>query len=251
MKFNELAWAGFCFYYRSAGDKRYSVIMNDRDFLSQIKSRPESLRLNEFEEKAILGYINIQNYDLLLGHKLTEKILVKLTSLKKEISYLQDSTLAESNLEDKEVIIAINRIYSELQVNGLWITGASKIAHLLNDKLLPPISLDIMRNFGVQYKADITPWLKRLQWDIQEAINDFNDMALEGAPSQYLSEKLGYSLCKRGYEKSIAKFADEYYWLVYGDRLAIPPKWDPSLIMKDRLSEDGQTVDTPHQEVSR
>ena len=25
MKFNELAWAGFCFYYRSAGDKRYSI----------------------------------------------------------------------------------------------------------------------------------------------------------------------------------------------------------------------------------
>ena len=227
MKFNELAWAGFCFYYRSAGDKRYSIIMNDREFLSQIRSRPESLRLNEFEEKAILGYINIQNYDLLLGHKLTESILIQLNNLKKEISFLQDLSLAECDLEDKDVANAINRIYSELQVNGLWMTGASKIAHLLNDRLLPPISLDIARHFGIQYKTDITPWLKRMQWDIQEAIDDFNNHELKGAPSQYLSENLGYSVCGCGYEKSLAKFADEYYWLCYGEGMPVPPRWIP------------------------
>ncbi len=87
MNFNELAWAGFCFYYRSGVDKRYSSIMSDCYFLSQIRNHPESIRLNEFEEKAILGYINIQNYDLLVGHKLTENISLKLTSLKKELSF--------------------------------------------------------------------------------------------------------------------------------------------------------------------
>ena len=126
-----------------------------------------------------------------------------------------------------------------------------KIAHLLNDKLLPPISLDIVRNFGIQHKVDVTPWLKRMQWDIQEATNDFNDMALEGTPSQYLSEKLGYSLCERGYEKSLAKFADEYYWLIYRDGLSIPPKWSPYSITEDRLPEDRQAVDTQHQEVNQ
>ena len=251
MNFNELAWAGFCFYYRSGGDKRYSSIMSDCYFLSQIRNHPESIRLNEFEEKAILGYINIQNYDLLVGHKLTENISIKLISLKKELSFLQDLSLAECDLEDKEVISAINQIYSELQVDGLWITGASKIAHLLNEKLLPPISLDIARHFGIQHKGDITPWLKRIQWDIQEAIEDFNKMALEGTPSQYLSEKLGYSIGASGYEKSLAKFADEYYWLTYGDKLLIPPKWNPSLIIKDGLPEDRQVVNTSHQEVSQ
>jgi hypothetical protein len=226
MRFNELAWAGFCFYYRSGGDKRYSAIMSDREFLSQIRNHPERIRLNEFEEKAILGYINIQNFDLLLKHKLTENILTKLTSLKREISFLQDLSLAECNLEEEELVDAVNRIYSELQVDGLWITGASKIAHLLNDRLLPPISLDIARHFEINYRADITPWLKRMQWDIQEAVDDFNQQAYEGTPSRYLSEKLGYQIC--GYDKSLVKFADEYYWLVYGDRLPIPPKWVPA-----------------------
>lgn len=226
VRFNEIAWAGFCFYYRSAGDKRYSAIMSDCQFLSQIRANPERISLSEFEEKAILGYINIQNYDLLLGHKLTENILIKLTSLKKEISFLQDLSLIECDLKDKEVVDAINRIYFELQVDGMWITGASKIAHLLNDKLLPPISLNISMHFDI-HKGDLTPWLKRMQWDIQEAIEDFNKMSLEGTPSQYLSENMGYSTCDCGYEKSLVKFTDEYYWLIYGDGLPIPPKWIP------------------------
>ena len=237
MKFNELAWAGFCFYYRSGGDKRYSMIVSNHQFISEIRNNPERIRLNEFEEKAVLGYINIQNYDLLLGHKLTENILIKLVSLKKEISSLQDLQLAECDLANKEIVHAINRIYSELQVDGLWITGASKIAHLLNEKLLPPISLDIVRHFGIEYKSDITPWLKRMQWEIQEVIEDFKNQALEGTPSQFLSQNLGFSTCGCGYEKSLVKFADEYYWLCYGDGLPIPPKWIPDLVTEKLLKK--------------
>lgn len=229
MRFNEIAWAGFCFYYRSAGDKRYSAIISDCQFLSQIRDHPEKISLSEFEEKAILGYINIQNYDLLFEHKLTENILIKLTCLKKEISFLQDLSLAKCDLKDKEVVDTINRIYSELLVNGLWITGASKIAHLLNDRLLPPISLNIAMHFDI-HKGDITPLLKRMQWDIQEATEDFNKMSLEGTPSQFLSDNLGYSGCGSGYEKSLVKFADEYYWLIYGDGLPVPPKWIPDTV---------------------
>ena len=230
MRFSELAWAGFCFYYRSAGDKRYSAIMSDCKFLSQIRDHPERIQLNKFEEKAILGYINIQNFDLLIKHKLTENILIKLTSLKGEISFLQDLSLTECNLEDKELVDAINRVYFELQVDGLWITGASKIAHLLNNKLLPPISLDIARYLDINYKVNITPLLKKMQWDIQEAIDDFNKNINEGTASRYLSEKLGYLAC--GYDKSLVKFADEYYWLIYVDRLAIPPKWIPNVVLE-------------------
>ncbi len=244
MKFNEIAWAGFCFYYRSFGDKRYSAIMSDCQFLSQIRANPEKISLSEFEEKAVLGYINIQNYDLLLGHKLTENILIKLTSLKKEISFLQDLSLIECNLKDEEVVDAINRIYFELQIDGMWITGASKIAHLLNDKLLPPISLNIAMHFDI-HKGDITPWLKRMQWDIQEAIEDFNSQALEGTASQFLSDNLGYSGYGCGYEKSLAKFADEYYWLCYGDGLLIPPKWIPDAAT-ERLSIKKQKVNPAH-----
>jgi len=230
MKFNTLAWSAVCFYYRSAGDKKYSAVMSDHKFIEQLRHTPEEVSLKEFEEKAILGLINIQNYDLLIGHKLTENILTKIIHLQDDLSTLRDLSLIECNL-DQRVVKGINRIYTELCVKGLWITGASKIAHLLNDGLFPPISIDVVRHFDIQYKTDIAPWLQRIQLDIQEATDDFYKQGLEGTPNRLLSDKLGYT--KLGYEKSLAKFADEYYWLIYGDDLPIPPKWIPDLLWKD------------------
>jgi hypothetical protein len=225
MRFRELAWAGLCFYYRLSGDKRYSAIMCDHKFLERLRNTPEEVPLKEFEEKAVLGYINIQNYDLLLGHKLTENILAKIIDLKKDVHVLQNLSLTGCDFDDQETVSRISRIYSELHTDGLWLTGASKIAHLLNDKLLPPISLNISKNFGIEYQVDITQWLRRMQWDIQEAAFDFENLALEGTPGRFLSDKLGYLKC--GYEKSLAKFIDEYYWLYYGEGLPVPPKWIP------------------------
>ena len=227
MKFNELAWASVCFYYRSAGDKRYSVIMRDHEFLAKIRYNPQDVSLKEFEEKAILGFIDIQNYDLLVEHKLTENILTKIKNLQDELSMLQGLSLINCNFDEQRVVEGIDRIYSELCVNGLWITGASKIAHLLNDKLLPPVSREIAKHFSIQYQTGFTPWLRRMQWDVQEATDDFYKQGLEETPSQFLSDKLGYIAL--GYEKSLAKFADEYYWLCYSDNLPIPPRWIPQL----------------------
>jgi hypothetical protein len=227
MTFSELAWAGLCFYYRLAGDNRYSAVMSDRKFIERLRCAPEELTPKEFEEKAILGFINIQNYDLLIGHKLAENVLTKIIHLRDEVSMLRDLSLVESDLDDQIVVKGINRIYSELNVDGLWITGISKIAHLLNDRLLPPISLDIAQHFDIQCQTDVTPWLRRMQYDIQEATDDFHNQIFEGAPSQFLSDKLGYLM--RGYEKSLIKFADEYYWLCYSDGLSIPPKWIPPI----------------------
>jgi len=226
MKFNTLAWTALCFYYRSAGEKRYVSVMSDRKFLEHLRTAPEEVSLKELEEKAIIGFINIQNYDLLIGHKLTENILNQIIGLREELSQLRNTSLLECNLNDRSVVKAINRVYSELHVDGLWVTGASKIAHLLNDNLFPPISLDIARHFGIQYHTDITPWLQRMQWDIQEANDDFYKMGLEGSPSHFLSCKLEYSVV--GCEKSLVKFADEYFWLCYGDGLTVPPKWIPT-----------------------
>jgi len=225
MRFNELAWAGLCFYYRSVGDRRYSAIMSDHEFLTKLRYNPEELSMKEFEEKAILGFINIQNYDLLIEHKLTESILTKIIQLRDEISMLRDLSLIECNLDDQKLVKGINCICSELYVDGLWATGASKIAHLLNDRLLPPISLDIARHFGIQYRKDVTPWLLRMQCDIQEATDDFHTQKFEGAPEKFLSDRLRYTAL--GYEKALVKFADEYYWLCYDDKLPIPPYWVP------------------------
>jgi len=228
MNFNTLAWSALCFYYRSAGEKSYSAVMSDHKFLERLRSNPKEVSPREFEEKAVLGLINIQNYDLLIGHKLTENILAKIINLQDELSMLRDLSLIECNLDDERVVEGIKRIYSELHIDGLWITGASKIAHLLNDKLLPTISINIARYFGFQRKTDVMPWLRRMQLDIREASDDFSNQGLKGTPGKYLSYKVGY--IKYGYEKSLTKFADEYYWLRYIDELPVPPIWTPNNI---------------------
>jgi len=53
MKFNELAWGAVCFYYRSAGDSKYSRIMREAEFLSRLRMAPAEINAAEFEQKVV------------------------------------------------------------------------------------------------------------------------------------------------------------------------------------------------------
>ena len=226
MKFNDLAWGAVGFYYRSAGDKRYSDIMRDSEFLTRLRYQPLDVSPKEFEIKAILGFIKLESYDLLVSHQLAQNIINKIVELQPELSHLMRVSMLECNLNDRDIAEAISRIYNELQAYGLWITGASKIAHILNNHLFPVISPALTHHFNVtEDSASIRHWLLKTQNDIQEASDDFQREGLPGAPEVYLSERLGYAT--EGYQKSLVKFADEYYWLRYADGLVVPPRWLP------------------------
>ena len=227
MKFNDLAWAAVCFYYRSAGDRRYCAIMKDSDFLSRLRCMPQALSVKEFEEKAIDGFINMENYDLLVSHQLAEKILKKIIDLQLETFAMMGTSLLECNLNDRQIIEAITLTYTELRAYGLWITGASKIAHLLNDKLFVPLNLNISNHFNLlEGSTDLINWLRIMQHNARRVTKDFHDRGFSGTPEKYLSEKLGYM--RHGCHKSLVKYLDEYYWLCLADRLPIPPPWIPS-----------------------
>ena len=226
MRFNQLAWAGLLFYYKSAGDKRYSSVMRDSAFVQRLRTAPAEVSTKEFEEKAILGLINLEHYDLLLGRGLAEQLLSRMVELSDLTAALSGLTLADCDLEDSDTMLAINRLFDELFVEGLWITGVSKLAHLLNEKLFPPLNPDIAQRFGIMSPAsDLKPWLKSIQQELLEALDDFRGQRLEGEPDTYLSQKLGYS--SEGYTKPLVKFADEYYWLKHIDGLRLPPAWVP------------------------
>ena len=229
MNFNELSWAAVCFYYRSAGDKKYARTMRDAQFISKLRQTPSEVSPKEFEEKVLLDHVNIQNYDLLIGHRLAESVLAKIVELQPEISSLQDITLLDCDLADKDVTEKIKRIYASLySVPGLWLTGVSKIAHLLNDKLLAMLNLDISDYFGLlEDHTNLVAWLKLVQQNAQEVTRDFQEQGLSGLPEKFLSQRLGYT--DDGYEKSLVKFLDEYFWLRIGNGLPIPPRWVPPL----------------------
>ena len=233
MNFNQLSWGAVCFYYRSIGDSRYGKIMMDTTFISGLRETPFNVSLTEFEEKVLLDHVSIENYDLLVGHRLAESVLAKIIELEPEISSLQNITLLDCDLSDNDVVEKISNIYAGLySVQGLWVTGVSKIAHLLNDKLFVLLNLDISNHFGLlEGDTSLVHWLRVTQQNAQEVTKDFHEQGFSGSPEKYLSDKLGYT--SFGFEKSLVKFLDEFFWLRFGDNLPIPPKWIPHQVIEE------------------
>ncbi len=228
VNFNDLAWAAVCFYYRSTADRKYCQIMGDITFIEKLRQMPFEITPSEFEQKALLDHVNISSYDLLVGHKLAEVLLEKITGLQPDLSALQDMSLLSCDLSDNDTTDRIKRIYTILSsVPGVWITGVSKIAHLLNSRLLVMLNLDISNHFGLlEGSTGLVDWFKIMQNHARQITQDFHDQGFSGTPEEFISEKLGYT--RLGCHKSLVKFLDEYYWLRFADNLPIPPLWTPS-----------------------
>ena len=233
MKFSELSWGAVCFYYRSAGDSKYSGIMSDAKFLSKLRTAPAEVNASEFEQKVILDYVNVENYDLLAGNRLARSILAKIVELHPETSSLQNVALLDCDLLDSKLLDKINMIYVELSsVYGLWLTGVSKIAHVLNDKLFTLANLKISEHFEIPEEGNsLVQWMKVTQRNAKEVTLDFHEQGLTGLPDQFLSDKLGYA--DHGYHKSLIKYIDEYFWLRFGENLPVPPRWIPAFIKEN------------------
>jgi hypothetical protein len=228
MNFNSIAWAAVCFYYRSVGDEKYGRIMADAAFLKRLRELPDTVDVKEFEEKVILDHVRIDNYDLLVHRGLAGQVLGRIVDLQSPLSSLIKVDIRECDLDDEATAAGINEVYTSLSsVRGLWETGVSKIMHVLNDRLFAMLSPDIAASLGlVENEARLLEWLKFVQQTARGVSNDFRQGGFSGSPEAFLSEKLGYS--GAGYQKSIVKFLDEYFWLRHGDGLPIPPKWIPS-----------------------
>jgi len=195
MNFNQLSWGALCFYYRSAGDHKYGKIMKNSSFLSRLRETPADIGVAEFEEKVILGHVNIENYDLLIGHNLAGSVLAKIIKLQPEISSLQNISLLDFDFSDSDMVENIKSLYSGLySVRGLWLTGVSKISHLLNDRLLVLLNLDISNHFNLlEENTSLIQWLKITQKNAQEVTEDFHRQGYPGSPEEFLSDKLGYT----------------------------------------------------------
>jgi hypothetical protein len=228
VNFSDIAWAAVCFYYRSVADRRYCKTLSDTSFIEKLRQTPNAIAASEFEQKVLLDYVNISNYDVLIEHKLAERLLEIIIELQPEISALQGLTLLNCNLSDHTIADRIDRIYVALySVPGLWVTGVSKIAHLLNDKLLVLLNLDISNHFRLpDGSIAIITWVKSIQDNAKQVTKDFQERGYQGTPEEFISEKLGYT--KQGCHKSMVKYLDEYYWLRFSDNLLIPPPWTPT-----------------------
>ena len=227
VNFNDIAWAALCFYYRSIADRKYCRIMGDTPFIEKLRQTPLEITASEFEQKVLLDYVSISNYDLLIEHKLAERLLENIVGLQPDVSALAGLTLLDCDLSDSDIADRIEKIYGALySVPGLWVTGVSKIAHLLNDRLLVLLNLDISAHFRLlDGSTGLITWIKILQDSARQVTRDFQDRGYPGTPEEFISEKLGYT--RHGCHKSLVKYLDEYYWLRFADSLPIPPPWTP------------------------
>jgi hypothetical protein len=228
VNFNDIAWAAVCFYYRSIADRKYCKILGDTPFIEKLRQTPHDVTASEFEQKVLLDYVRIINYDVLIEHKLAERLLEKIVGLQADISALQGLTLLDCDLSDSAIADRIEKIYAALySIPGLWVTGVSKIAHLLNDKLLVLLNMDISDQFRLlDDSTAVINWIRFLHDSARQVTRDFEDRGYQGTPEEFISEKLGYT--RHGCHKSLVKYLDEYYWLRFADSLPIPPPWIPT-----------------------
>jgi hypothetical protein len=227
MKFYDLSWAALCFQYRSAGDKEYCETIQDSDFLTKLRSDPYAISAKEFENKVISKYIEFAHIDQHEKCSIALQLLIKIVILQPEITALQHYDVLNCDLNDSEIRGNILKIYSTIsKVENLWITGTSKILHLINNRLFSPLNIDILNklNIGISDHV-IIDWMELLQSEAREVDEDFRAQGLDGSVGDYLSDKLGYT--KLDCQKSLAKFIDEYYWLTVWDKMPVPPIWIP------------------------
>jgi len=226
VKFSDLAWAALLHYYKSSGGREYVKLFADTEFISKLRQTPWDVPYEEFETKVLSGFVNSIGLRLPVGTR-GGNILARIIKLRYCISYLQDVHLLDCDLSNKGVLKNIRQIYNELNsVDGFWVTGISKTAHVLNDSLFVVLDLRTLKYFGLRGRADdYIKWLGIAQQHAQEVTQDFHTLGFSGSPEEFLSNKLGHYGCV----KSLARFIDEYFWLTTSENLAIPPNWIPPL----------------------
>lgn len=228
VKFSDLGWAALLHYYQSNKDRRYVRLFGDGEFISKLRETPWDVSYPEFEAKVISSFVNSLGLRLPVGTR-GGNVLAEIIRLRSCTSRLKGVSLLDCDLSDKSLLENIKEIYQGLgSIDGLWVTGITKIAHALNDSLFVILDLRIAENFSLRDEADdYIEWLVLTQQHALQVTSDFEAQGLSGSPEAFLSEKLGYS--SYGCQKSLARFIDEYFWLTAGENLPIPPKWLPPL----------------------
>jgi len=228
VKFSDLGWAALLHYYQSGKDRKYVKLFGDTAFIAKLRKTPWNVSYEEFEAKVISGFINSLGLRLPVGTR-GGNILAEIIRLRRCTSRLRGVSLFDCDLSKNDLLKDIKEIYQGLNsVDGLWVTGISKIAHVLNDSLFVILDVRTADYFGLRGEAgDYIKWLGIAQQHAKEVTSDFEALGLPGSPEAFLSEKLGYS--SYGCQKSLARFIDEYFWLTTSGNLPVPPKWVPPL----------------------
>lgn len=222
--FKELAWATFLFRVMEMNED-YINLLQEREFLNRLRNNPQQLGLGEIGEKLLKGFLNKWRCRVENNARSRQSVKEALQDLK--IDILQGERIETITFQEKESSI-IMEAYSRIRSIGYGFgpTATSKLLHLLNTNLFVMLDrkiLDEYRQYGVNDTGKgYVIFLKKMKQLAERAIKDFNSTYPSENLASYLSHKFGYNP-----PISLAKYLDEYNWIVITNEITLPPSWHP------------------------
>ena len=241
MNFIDVAWAAYIDHCIAGRNSKYINLFSNYYLVSSLRQAPASLNFEYFCQNVCSDFLNswgkmyIQNNSINNDALNIYNAIIQLNPL---VCQIQNQTILTCNLsQGSPLYLNIIQMYDTLtNIGGISMTGFSKIAHILNDRLFPlidnPIRKELRAAYNVSHDSQgYINWMREMKNQANEVIDDFHQKGFKGSPEIFLSQHLGYDV--KGHIKSIVKFLDEYYWLTITHGLTIPPSWSPcNLIFK-------------------
>jgi len=230
MKFKELVWGTFVFKNSSRGDPIYQSLGTDKEFLTCLQANPS---LKDFER--------LRNFLVHYGvpwapKSLAEQYLSIWPELKPHIQKLSGESLVKCNLNSTKIQDEIKDAY--FCINRVWggNTVVAKILHFFNVSLLVMWDREIYSEYsqGKSGADAYLEFLKAMQKEAIEALNDFERLSLPGRLEEFLSHKLCYESTR-----PLTKFVDDYNWVFITKRW---PRSIPDLLTDLLIQEKGKQL---------
>jgi len=239
----EFAWASFLFGAID-GDKVYQQIISNSRLLELLRNCPQDLSTNKIRDLVIKGFLNRWKCRLPNTILTASEIRNALQDLQPQLQTISGftlrdplSTIVNKNTQSNLTLeIIIKDCYSKLRgcSRNFAATATSKLLHVIQPSLFLMWDKAILDHYQKQDArikdtsegyALFHEHMRKLILAVDKA---FSSAHLVPKPANgqsvedYLSTQMRYVP-----SKSIAKFVDEYNWVVITNKVKVPPIWHP------------------------
>jgi len=240
---NEFAWAAFL-YGSIGGDRDYQALMQQTQFLNDLRTNPTHLQTEQIQEQLIERFLNRWKCRVWNRPETARAIVRTLERLRFHLDALKDLEITTVGFDEAiavdndstRVSEIIEHCYNTVASIGFNFgpTASSKLLHILQPGLFVMWDKDIVERFkgknenvsnsGKGYRA----FLELMQQTGKEVSRSFYASDLNPLPKpdddpvRYLSVQLGYDP-----PKTMAKYLDEYNWVTITNMVRVPPAWHP------------------------
>jgi hypothetical protein len=225
MKFKELAWGAFVFRWAYDDTRTYQPLATNKEFLTRLQSNPS---LEDFDK---LQWFLV-HYGVRFAPKALGRDYDRLwPQLKPHIHRLAGESLVKCNLNNSEIHDQIVGAYSCLGNAWGGNTVVAKVLHFFNIALFVMWDRKIYSEYsqGKSGADAYLEFLKAMQKEAIEALDDFERLSVGKPLEEFLSEQLVYKGIR-----PLTKFIDDYYWVtITKEWPSTIPNWLTNLFIQE------------------